>query len=306
MNTPLRRVTTVVAALFAALLVSTTLIQVIYAPSINARPDNRRTLLDNYSRQRGAILVADQQIARSVATPNDEIAFLRTYPAAGLYSHVTGYFSYTYGAGGGLEGSADDLLSGSSDELFYTRVTDLLTGRTPVGASLQLTINAKAQQAATDALGNQRGAVVALDPKTGAVLALVMWVLASFVVRDTVGMSLDGPSIYGPLSAPIVVLIWLYALAIAVLVGAGLNAATRVIWPVESRTSSTTRLVEWAKSEVERRRTVADDVTGDPDDGDQVLDELMAHEQQFVDRSWDDGSTGRGRAERRGGWRDAS
>ncbi len=173
MNGPLRRVSTVVALLFAALFVSTTLIQVVFAPSINARPDNRRTLLDNYSRQRGTILVGGQAVAVSQPTPNEEIKFLRTYPQAGLYSHVTGYFSYTYGAGGGLESSANDLLSGSSGELFYTRVTDLLTGRSPVGATVQLTINAKAQQAADQALGNQRGAVVALNPKTGEILALV-------------------------------------------------------------------------------------------------------------------------------------
>ncbi len=173
MNGPLRRVSTVVALLFAALFISTTLIQVIYAPSINARPDNRRTLLDNYSRQRGTILVGDQPVAVSQPTPNGEIKFLRSYPQAGLYSHVTGYFSYTYGAGGGLESSANDLLSGSSGELFYTRVTDLLTGKSPVGATVQLTINPKAQQAADQALGNQRGAVVALNPKTGEILALV-------------------------------------------------------------------------------------------------------------------------------------
>ncbi|MEP6629018.1 MAG: penicillin-binding protein 2, partial [Lapillicoccus sp.] len=164
---------TVVALLFAALFVSTTLIQVIFAPSINARPDNRRTLLDNYSRQRGTILVGDQPVAVSQPTPNAEIKYQRSYPQAGLYSHVTGYFSYTYGAGGGLESSANDLLSGSSGELFYTRVTDLLTGKSPVGATVQLTINPKAQQAADQALGNQRGAVVALNPKTGEILALV-------------------------------------------------------------------------------------------------------------------------------------
>jgi penicillin-binding protein A len=173
MNGPLRRVSTVIALLFAALFVSTTLIQVIFAPSINARPDNRRTLLDNYSRQRGTILVGGQPVAVSQPTPNEEIKYLRTYPQAGLYSHVTGYFSYTYGAGGGLESSANDLLSGASGELFYTRVTDLLTGRSPVGATVQLTINPKAQQAADQALGNQRGAVVALNPKTGEILALV-------------------------------------------------------------------------------------------------------------------------------------
>ena len=173
MNGPLRRVSTVVALLFAALFISTTLIQVIFAPSINARPDNRRTLLDNYSRQRGAILVGDQAVAVSQPTPNEEIKYLRSYPQPLPYSHVTGYFSYTYGAGGGLEGAADDLLSGSSSQFFYTRVTDLLTGKQPVGATVQATINPKAQDAADKALGNQRGAVVALDPKTGAILAMI-------------------------------------------------------------------------------------------------------------------------------------
>ncbi len=173
MNGPLRRVSTVVALLFAALFISTTLIQVIFAPSINARPDNRRTLLDSYSRQRGAILVGDQPVAVSQPTPNEEIKYLRSYPQPLPYSHVTGYFSYTYGAGGGLEGAADDLLSGSSSQFFYTRVTDLLTGKQPVGATVQATINPKAQDAADKALGNQRGAVVALDPKTGAILAMI-------------------------------------------------------------------------------------------------------------------------------------
>jgi membrane protein len=114
----------------------------------------------------------------------------------------------------------------------------------------------------------------------GAVLALVIWVLASFVVRGAVGLSLDGPSIYGPLSAPIVVLIWLYAVAIAVLIGAGLNAATRVLWPIAVRVSPTTRLVEWARSEMERRRSYGDGEV------DVLLDDLMATEQQYLDLAW--------------------
>jgi len=92
----------------------------------------------------------------------------------------------------------------------------------------------------------------------GAVLALLIWVLASFVLRGLVSASLGGTSIYGPLSAPIVLLIWLYALAIAVLVGAGLNSASRVVWPVESRVASSARLVSWARHEVERRRSPLD------------------------------------------------
>lgn len=65
----------------------------------------------------------------------------------------------------------------------------------------------------------------------GAVLTLAIWIIASFVVRGSIAASLGGASIYGPLSAPIVLLIWLYALAIAVLIGAALNAAIRILWP---------------------------------------------------------------------------
>ncbi len=173
MKAPVRRISVLVAILFAALLISSTLIQFVQAPSISARADNRRTLLDNYSRERGSIIVGDQPVARSLPSPDEQITFLRTYPQGPLYAAVTGYFSYTYGAGGGLEGSEGELLSGSADELFYRRVTDLLTGRQQAGASVRLTINAKAQEAADKALGNQRGAVVALDPKTGAILAMV-------------------------------------------------------------------------------------------------------------------------------------
>ncbi|HEV7196015.1 MAG TPA: penicillin-binding transpeptidase domain-containing protein, partial [Pedococcus sp.] len=172
MNAPIRRLSMVVAVLFCALLVSSTVIQFVQAKSLQDRPGNRRTLLANYARERGQILVGGVPIAKSVAT-NDELKWLRTYPQAQLYSHVTGYYSFIYGAGAGLEGSDNSLLSGSSDKLFYRRVTDLLTGKQPTGASLELTINPAAQAAADKALGNQRGAVVALNPSTGEILALV-------------------------------------------------------------------------------------------------------------------------------------
>jgi penicillin-binding protein A len=172
MNKPIRRLSFVVAVLFCTLLISTTWIQFVTAKSLDARPGNRRTLLDSYSRERGAILVDGTPIAKSVPT-KDELKWVRTYPQAKLYSQVTGYYSFTYGAGFGLEGTEDALLSGQSDKLFYRRVLDMLTGKPPSGASLELTINPKAQAAADQALGTQRGAVVALDPKTGAILAMV-------------------------------------------------------------------------------------------------------------------------------------
>ncbi|MCE1177523.1 MAG: YihY/virulence factor BrkB family protein [Micrococcales bacterium] len=81
----------------------------------------------------------------------------------------------------------------------------------------------------------------------GALLTLVIWVLASFVVRGSVAGSLGGSSIYGPLSAPIVLLIWLYALAIAVLIGAALNAASRRLWPTEDLPSVRASVVDWAR-----------------------------------------------------------
>ena len=172
MNEPIRRLSFIVALLFSALLVSTTWIQFVKAKELDNRPGNRRTLLESYSRERGAILVGGSPVAKSVPT-KDELKYVRTYPAGKLYSQVTGYYSFTYGAGGGLEGAEDALLSGQSDKLFYRRVVDMVTGKAPSGASLELTINPKVQQAADRALGNQRGAVVALDPSTGAILAMV-------------------------------------------------------------------------------------------------------------------------------------
>ncbi len=82
----------------------------------------------------------------------------------------------------------------------------------------------------------------------GAALTLLIWVLASFAVRGSIAASLGGTSIYGPLSAPIVLMIWLYALAIAVLIGAALNAAVREMWPTEEERSLRARIVESVRS----------------------------------------------------------
>ena len=172
MNTPIRRLAAVVLVLFGALLLSSTYIQFVQAASLRDKPGNRRTLLENYARERGPILVDGKAVAQSVPT-KDDLKFRRRYAQPELYAHLTGYYSFVYGAGSGLERSEDQLLSGSSDQLFYRRVVDLVTGRQQQGASVELTIDPAAQKAAAAGLGNQRGAVVALDPRTGAILALV-------------------------------------------------------------------------------------------------------------------------------------
>ena len=172
MNTPIRRLSVVIACLFTALLVAATVVQFTQAKSLGAMASNKRTLLDSYSRERGSIIVGGQAIARSVPV-QDQYRFLRTYPQGELYSQVTGFYSYAVGAPYGLEHASDDLLSGDADTLFVRRVTDLITGRKTSGATLELTIDPKAQKAADDALGASKGAVVALDPSTGAILAMV-------------------------------------------------------------------------------------------------------------------------------------
>jgi len=91
----------------------------------------------------------------------------------------------------------------------------------------------------------------------GAALTLLIWTGASFVLRGTIAASLGGTSIYGPLSAPIVLLIWLYALAIALLIGAALNAAVRILWAVEERPSARARLVDWMAQRFRGRRASA-------------------------------------------------
>jgi membrane protein len=102
----------------------------------------------------------------------------------------------------------------------------------------------------------------------GAALTLVIWVLASFVLRGTLTASVSGgTSIYGPLSTPIVLLIFLYALAIAVLIGAALNAAIRGMWPVEDRLSLRAQVVKWVKAKRAKRKAAARPLNA-PDDGD--------------------------------------
>lgn len=171
MNTPLRRLGAVIALMFASLLISTTWVQFVDAASLNARPTNSRTLYKEFGRDRGPLLVDGQEIADSRPS-KDQYKYLRTYPGGQLYAPVTGYYSIVFGTSG-LESTENGLLSGTADQLFYRRIGDLVTGRQPKGASIELTLNPKAQQAAWDALGDRRGAVVALDPRTGDILAMV-------------------------------------------------------------------------------------------------------------------------------------
>jgi peptidoglycan glycosyltransferase len=157
--------------LIAALLVNVCYVQVVEAKRLRDDPRNFRLLLDQYSRQRGAIVAGGTAIARSVAT-SDTLKYLRVYPQGAMWAHVTGYYSLTLGRAD-VEQSQNEWLAGSADRLFATRLNDMITGRQPQGANVVLTLDPTVQAAAVHALGNRIGAVVAMDPKTGAILGLV-------------------------------------------------------------------------------------------------------------------------------------
>ena len=171
MNPPIRRLAAFAAILLLALLVNANWVQVVQSKALKDRPGNSRLILAEYSRQRGAITVAGSSIAYSVPT-NDQLKYLRTYRNGPLYAPVTGFYSLTYGSTG-IENAENSLLAGTSEKLFVRNLKSLLTGEQPKGGSVALTLNPRAQQAAYQALGGRRGAAVAIDPSTGAILALV-------------------------------------------------------------------------------------------------------------------------------------
>jgi peptidoglycan glycosyltransferase len=169
MNTPIRRVAIAIGLLLLAVLVNLNYVQVVKADDYRNNQANRRTVLDEYANPRGQIVVGGNPIAESIAT-SDELKYLRKYPSGEVYAPLTGYYSLVYGKDG-LEQTEDGVLSGNDSRLFASKLGDILTGRSPKGGSVTLTINAAAQNAAFQGLGNRRGAVVALDPTTGAILA---------------------------------------------------------------------------------------------------------------------------------------
>jgi peptidoglycan glycosyltransferase len=171
MSRQIRRMSFVFALLFVALLVNVTLIQVINAGDYRSRAGNQRVLLAEYDRERGPIFVASDPVARSVETGNT-LTYLRNYSSGPLYAPVTGFYSLVYGATG-LERTENRILNGKADIFAVDRVQQLVSGRQPVGGAVTTTIDAAAQKAAYEGLKGKRGAVVAIEPATGRILASV-------------------------------------------------------------------------------------------------------------------------------------
>ncbi|MBZ5735533.1 penicillin-binding protein 2 [Nocardioides sp. TRM66260-LWL] len=184
MNRPIRTLSVFCLVLFLALMANVTYLQYWKASSLDQDPRNRRAVDASFSQERGAILVGRTPVARSVPS-KDRYDYQRTYPQPQLYAPITGWFNYYNAQSGGctscqqmVEQTQNRVLSGEDDSLFVSRLVDLLSNQQSKGGNVELTIDAKAQRAAYTALKqvlgpNGQGSVVAIQPRTGKVLAMV-------------------------------------------------------------------------------------------------------------------------------------
>lgn len=165
----LTRVASVLVLLLAALIVNLTWIQVVTARSLANSPANTRGLAQAARSDRGSILTRDGVVlAESVRAGRS--TYTREYPEDELAAHTVGYFSLRVGRAG-VEAAADDALSGRRTFRTWADVIDAAAGKPVRGDDVVLTIDSRVQRAAVRALSGERGAIVALDPRTGAVLA---------------------------------------------------------------------------------------------------------------------------------------
>ncbi len=179
MNRPIRVLAIGTLVLFLALLLNVTLVQYWQAGSLNSlakHPDNTRVRDAEFSRERGSIFVGRDTVLAESVRSDDQYDFQRRYPQPFAYAQLTGYFSRDLGIGG-VEATENSILGGSDPKLFVNRVIDLAGSRTPRGGNVKLTINPAAQKAAYEGIQDlgkdTQAAVVALEPSTGRILAMV-------------------------------------------------------------------------------------------------------------------------------------
>jgi cell division protein FtsI/penicillin-binding protein 2 len=170
-NKPLRRVAVFCGLLVLALLARVNYVQFVQADQLNSDVHNRRVAINQFATPRGDIIVDGKAITGHTTTTGSDFKYKRTYTDGPMWAPVTGFASQAFGTTM-LEGVEDKFLTGDDDRLFFNRTIDLLTGKEKKGGNVVTTLNAKAQKAAYDGLGDKKGAVAAIDPRTGAILAL--------------------------------------------------------------------------------------------------------------------------------------
>jgi peptidoglycan glycosyltransferase len=174
MERRIRRLGIALVLLFAVVFGQLAYVQVFAADDIKNHPANfSRQLIAEYNVQRGKILTADGLVlAESVPAPEgSRYRYERRYPQGDLYGYITGFYSRIYGRSA-LERSMNTYLSGEAPELAISTFTDLFLGRPKRGANVFVTIDPNLQEVARTALAGNEGAVVAMEPGTGDILAL--------------------------------------------------------------------------------------------------------------------------------------
>ncbi|ALV36493.1 penicillin-binding transpeptidase domain-containing protein [Streptomyces sp. CdTB01] len=170
MNKTIRRTSVFVLLLVFALLIRATWVQYYDGKALADDKYNRRNVIQTYAEPLGNIIVAGRSVTGSARTKSGDLAYKRTYKDGALYAAVTGYASQAY-APTQLEGIYQNLLNGTDNRL--KTVMDTVTGKRAEPGDVVTTIDPAVQKAAYDALGAKKGAAVAIDPKTGKILAVV-------------------------------------------------------------------------------------------------------------------------------------
>lgn len=170
MNRQLRRLGLALLVLYLVLFVQLNWLQVVKADDYNRDPANNREVVRDFTRDRGVILTADGVVAAESIDSDDQYRRQRRYPQGPLLAQVTGYFSFLFGTEG-VERTYNDELAGQTDAQQLSGLADLFDDQPNVG-DVVLSVRADVTTVARDQLADRRGSVVALDPRTGAILAL--------------------------------------------------------------------------------------------------------------------------------------
>jgi cell division protein FtsI/penicillin-binding protein 2 len=170
MNKTIRRASVFALLLVFALLVRATWVQFYEGRALADDQHNRRNAIQTYAEPLGNIVVAGRAVTGSAVTEDSDLEYRRTYTNGPLYAAVTGYASQAY-APTQLEGIYADLLNGTDTRL--RTVLDTLTNKRAEPGTVVTTIDPDVQKAAYDALGDTKGGAVAIDPRTGRILAAV-------------------------------------------------------------------------------------------------------------------------------------
>ncbi len=170
MNKQIRRLAAALLVLYMIVFLALNTIQVARKDALDENPNNNRQTIRDFNRKRGPIVTADGVvIAQSVPTPEgSNFAYQREYPRADIFSNITGYYTYAFGSTQ-VERIDNDVLMGDTAA---QKVASVFGGGDNTG-SVRLTLRSDVQQLAAELLGFREGSVVVMDPRTGAIIAMV-------------------------------------------------------------------------------------------------------------------------------------